>query len=150
MRVLGPAFSAEERVQFVAAARARLNTPWGHHGRRTGRLDCVGLVWVALCAVRDVPTAPTDYGRLPHERTLRRRLIEWFGPPVPREPVPGDVVTWRLSGEEHHVGVVGDHPERGVSLIHSHSLAAGLGGGRVIEHGIDARERACIVEVFAP
>lgn len=147
MRLLGEPFTDAERMAVIAAARALRGTRWGHHGRGR-RLDCIGLVWAAARAVRPtLPDLPTDYGRTPHNGTLRARMCEWLGEPVRREPIPGDVVSWVLAGDPNHVGLVTDHPDYGIGLIHSYALTAG--GGRVIEHGIDAKERRRIVEVWA-
>lgn len=148
MRILGPVFTPEERMAMVTHARSLLGAEWGHQ-KRGPKYDCVGLVWASLGAVRHIPVAPTDYGREPHNRTLKRRLTEWLGEPVGRPLEVGDVVTWRLSGEEHHVGIIGDH-RHGLSFIHSYSMAAGPGGGRVIEHRVDDLERARFVEVYSP
>lgn len=149
MRLLGEPFTPEERLAAIAAARGFLGVRWGHHGRGR-RLDCLGMVHAAARAVRpSIPDLPTDYGRLPHSGTLRARMCEWLGEPVQREPVPGDVVSWHLAGDENHVGLVTDHPDYGIGLIHSYALTAGGQGGKVIEHGIDAKERRRIVEVWA-
>lgn len=149
MRLLGDPFTHEERAAAIAAARALLGVRWGHHGRWR-RLDCIGLVGAAARAVRpEIPDLPVDYGRLPHRGTLRRRMCEWLGDPVDREPMPGDVVSWSLVGDPNHVGLVTDHPDYGIGLIHCYARAAGGAGGKVIEHGIDARERRRIVEVWA-
>lgn len=142
--------TADERAAVIATARALQGKPWGHQGRGPRRYDCVGLIWAAVAAVRPVPPTTTSYGRLPHNQTLRAELCAWLGVPVARDPLPGDVVTWRMVGEENHVGLIGDHPEYGISLIHCYARAAGPGGGRVIEHGIDAKERRRILEVWSP
>lgn len=149
MRLIGEPFTADERQAVIAAARALRGTRWGHHGRGR-RLDCIGLVWVSARAVRPwLPALPRDYGRTPHKGTLRARMCEWLGDPVHREPEPGDVVSWRLVGDENHIGLVTDHPDYGIGLIHSYALTAGGVGGKVIEHGIDAKERLRIVEIWS-
>ncbi|WP_202844809.1 hypothetical protein [Luteimonas saliphila] len=149
MRLLGAPFTDEERLAAIAAARALLGVRWGHHGRGR-RLDCLGMVHAAACAVRPaIPALPTDYGRTPYGGTLRSRMCQWLGDPVQREPRPGDVVSWTLAGEENHVGLITDHRDYGIGLIHCYARTAGGSGGKVIEHGIDAKERRRIVEVWA-
>ena len=149
MRLLGDPFTDAERLAAIAAARTLIGVRWGHHGRGH-RLDCLGMVHKAARSVRPwLPDLPTDYGRTPYRGTLHARMREWLGDPVQREPRPGDVVAYVLAGDPNHVGLVTDHPDYGIGLIHSHALTAGGAGGKVIEHGIDAKERRRIVEVFA-
>ena len=149
MRLLGNPFTEAERIAAIAAARGLLGVRWGHQGRGH-RLDCLGLVWAAARAVRpSIPDLPTDYGRTPYKGTLRTSMCDWLGEPVQREPRPGDVVSWALAGDPNHVGLVVDHPDYGIGLVHSYALTAGGAGGKVIEHGIDAKERRRIVEVFS-
>lgn len=150
MRTLGETLTAAERLAVIASARALIGRPWGHQGRGPFRWDCVGILDTSFATVRPIPATPTDYGRQPHDLTLRARLCEWLGEPVKREPIPCDVVTWRLVGEENHVGLIVPHPDYGIGLLHCYSRAAGPGGGRVIQHGIDAKERRRILEVWSP
>jgi hypothetical protein len=91
-----------------------------------------------------------DYGRHPYNRTMQTRLTEWFGPAVDRAPIPGDCVTLRWTGEEHHVAMVTDHPDHRIGIIHCYAGAPGEAKGRVVEHGMDAVWLRRIVEVYSP
>lgn len=150
MRTLGEPLTVAERQAVIAAARALLGKPWRHHAYGPRHYDCRGILWAVLAVVRPLPAPPADYGRLPHNRTLRAHLVAWLGEPVTRDPIPGDIVSLKWTGEENHVALVVDHPDRGIGFLHCYSRAAGAGGGRVIEHGADARELRRIVEVFSP
>lgn len=144
------ALTAHERVAFVAAARGFKGARWAHQGRRPGRMDCVGLIALSLAAIGRPVRDRTDYGRMPHNRKLRSELAGQFRA-VLDGPKPGDVVTLRWKGEEHHVAIVTDHPE-GLGLIHCWASVPGVpsGGGRVVEHRMDEAWRNRIVEVFRP
>lgn len=135
---------------FIAAARSFKGSTWAHQGRRPDRMDCIGLLVLAMAVAGRMLRDRTDYGMTPHRRKLRSELIDQIGPPVDA-PAPGDVVTLKWSGEERHVAIVTDHPE-GLGLIHCWRSAPGapIGGGKVVEHRMDAYWRSRIVDVFRP
>lgn len=141
--------SDDERRALITAARSLLGTPWKHQGRTTRGTDCIGYVGMAMAMVRQIPPPPIGYGRQPTQRRLRAGLVERFGEPVKRDPIPADLVTikWGKHGEERHLALVTDHPSYGIGLIHADNTACG--GGRVVEHGVDAWWRSRIVEVWA-
>jgi cell wall-associated NlpC family hydrolase len=134
---------------MIAIERARLAVaravPHTHQGRSMLGMDCVGLIVWAF----DLEDAPADYGRHPHAGTLERHLAERFGPAVggASEAQPGDVVSMRFvaHGRPRHVGIVAEHPQGGLSLIHSNSQA-----GRAVEHRLDAEWLARIVAAYRP
>lgn len=123
----------------VEIARSYLGTKWVHQGRARHGLDCVGLLIKAFAAygIRDV----TDYSRDPSGGLLERHVREQFGSPVatgtrgrPADRAllhPGDVVLMAFPHVVRHVGIVGDHPSSGLSLIHTSSDAK-----RVVEHAL--------------
>jgi cell wall-associated NlpC family hydrolase len=145
-----PELTDEQRHEFVAAARRFAGARWAHQGRRPGRMDCLGLVVLSLAEVGILVQDRTDYGRTPYNRRLRTELSSLFGDPVSNLST-GHIVTLRWSSEAHHVAIVTDHPE-GLGLIHCWANAPGspIGGGRVVEHRLDAGWRHRIVEVFRP
>lgn len=146
MRTLGPPFTPEETAQVLANARAMLGWEWKHQGRTHKGIDCLGLVALAVGAVRPVQDR-RGYGRTPYSRALRASLVEQMGPPVD-DLQPADIVTMKWTGEERHVAIVSDHPE-GLGLIHCYSHApGGQSGGRVIEHRLSPEWRKLIVEGF--
>lgn len=119
----------------VEIARSYLGTKWVHQGRARHGLDCIGLLVKAYAAygIRDV----TDYSRDPSGGLLERHVREQFGPavaagtrarPVDRSLLqPGDVVLMAFPHVVRHVGIVGDHPAGGLSLIHTSSDAKRVG-----------------------
>lgn len=149
MRLI-PELSPEQRIAFVAAARGFSGAAWAHQGRRAHRMDCLGLAVLSFLAIGVALRDRTDYGLRPHNRKLSAEMREHFGVPV-QDLQLADIVTLRWTGEEHHVAIVTDHPH-GIGLIHCwrNSPGAPAGGGRVVEHGIDAAWRGRIVEIFRP
>lgn len=135
---------------MIAAARSFLGAEWGHAKRLPQKMDCLGLGELSIAAVRPIPRAPKDYGRLPHNKRLSAGLTEYLGEPITGAPRPGDVVTLRWTGEENHVAIVVDHPDRPFGLIHCDMHAPGSERGRVIEHGADQHWCRRIVQVWRP
>jgi cell wall-associated NlpC family hydrolase len=117
-----------------------IGTPWRHRGRSRAGVDCAGLV---ICVARRLGFAAPGvlaYDRLP-PLDLIDRLLPQFCRPV-AEPQPGDVLHLRLAGRPQHLGFAADYYGGGLSLIHATEKMA---GGRVVEHGIDARWQRRIV-----
>lgn len=157
-RLLGPPLTDAERAVVLTEAHKLLGVRWRHKGRTERGVDCIGSVYLtlarALLALRGLilPLPRDDYGRTPFNRQLRAGLIDWLGDPFliddSHAPLPGDVVTLRWTGEEHHVAMVVPHPFYGIGLIHADNTATG--GPRVVEHGVDALWRSALVEAFRP
>lgn len=130
----------------AAIARARecvaRKVPHVHLGRSMAGMDCVGLVAYALAL--DESAVP-GYGRDPFAGQLERALRAHFGEPITDEPRAGDVVAMRWGGPIRHVGILADHPDGGLSIIHSVQTV-----GRATEHGIDHKTKWRIVMVFRP
>lgn len=143
-RLVAP-LDAAERMALVAAARARVRTPFRHLGR--GRhLDCVGLVVVALAAAGRAGAAPRAYGRDPEQDRLREHLVAHFGPALPlADARPGDVALMAWGPQPQHVAIVADYLHGGLSLIHADSQV-----GEVVEHALAEPWPARIVEVYRP
>jgi cell wall-associated NlpC family hydrolase len=130
---------------FVAQARAMLGVKWRHRGRKPWAVDCLGLVFVAgRAAGLETGEDPTKYGREPWEDRLYRGCVERFGEPVPLEQArAGDVALFRLgTTDPSHIGVLGDHPTGGLTLIHAHNL---LG---VVECSLRGEYLRAVVAVF--
>lgn len=126
---------------LVVAARRYHGVRFVHRGRLPHKLDCVGLVWRSY---RDCGVALEDfrlYGREPDMRLWDAVMERNLGPPVTGLQV-GDVVSMKTLLNPHHVAIVGDHPE-GLSLIHASGEE-----GRVVEHRINDKYRARIVNVY--
>ena len=106
-----------------------------------GKLDCVGLVWLAYADCGVLLPCPNDYGREPQHERFNAAIEAALGAPVSGLEV-GDVVSMRTERHPHHIAIVGDYPD-GLSLIH----ASGEHGSTV-EHRLDANYRARIVNVY--
>lgn len=137
---------------LVAAARAYLNVPFRHRGRKRSGLDCAGLVWMAYhdCGV-DLPDFLL-YGPEPHNDGLVSHITTALGPPVAVAPVRrpqlevGDVIVIRFETEPHHVALLGNYPTGGLSMLHAYGQAAPK--GRVVEHRLADDHIAKITHVF--
>lgn len=105
--------------EHVHHARALIGTRWRHRGRGPAKLDCVGLVVVSFRKAGRVLRDRTHYGRSPVKDDLRAALIAEFGPPVARDPEPGDVALLRGFKYPHHVAIFADYVRGGLSLVHA-------------------------------
>jgi cell wall-associated NlpC family hydrolase len=130
--------------EFVRQARKLLGAKWRHRGRKPWAVDCVGLLALAGAKSGLVAADVEGYGREPWDQLLERGCRERWGDPVPLEQArAGDVAIFRWGrGEPSHIGVLGDHPEGGLTLIHSHNLRG------VVECSLRGRYLEAIVEVY--
>lgn len=119
------------RSEIVAEARSWLGTPWVHqHCMKGVAVDCAQMV---MAVARECAQAPADlhladYGRHP-DGTIERMCLAHMDP-IPQDALrPGDVVAVALDRQPQHVGIVGDYPGGGLSLIH----ASNSGKKQVIE-----------------
>lgn len=143
-RIVEP-LSEAECVAFVAAARARIGTPFRHRGRSEHRLDCLGLLVVALAAVGRQCDDRRKYGRAPEQDRLREALAAHFGPAITDEPRPGDVAVMRWVDRPQHVAIFGDYLHGGLSVIHSDGSF-----GAVTEHIFAEPWCSRVREIFRP
>ena len=134
---------------LVSAARKYIGVPFLHQGRNKHGLDCAGLAWISF---RDAGFAATDYrayGRTPHDGELEKAMEVALGAPVKVGNVSeadlqaGDVVLMRFTIEPHHVGIIGDYPYGGFSLIHTSGHSR-----KVIEHRLAADHVKRITHIF--
>lgn len=133
--------------EFVDAARALVGkAQWRHRGRKPWAVDCVGLIAVAGAKSGLNTYDEKGYGREPWEDRLRRGCrARWGEPFTPDEAKPGDIAIVQWSrGEPSHMAIVGDHPDGGLTLIHSHNLHG------VIEQSMTDYYREIVVEVYRP
>lgn len=135
----------EERGRFIAAARARIGTPFRHRGRSAHSLDCLGLLVVALAAVGRSCEDRRKYGRAPEQDRLRDALAAHFGPPIDDEPQPGDVAVMRWVDRPQHVAIFGDYLHGGLSVIHSDAAF-----GAVTEHRFAGPWCSRVMEIYHP
>lgn len=132
--------------EFIDAARKLRGARWRHRGRKPWAVDCIGLV--ALAARESGLDTPDEqgYGREPWEDRLRKGLRARLGEPLPKgDARPGDIALVRWTeAEPSHIGIVGDHPDGGLTLIHSTNLAG------VIEQSMTAEVLLAVIEVYRP
>lgn len=133
-------------AEIVAIARETLGTPYQHQQRTKGlAMDCAGVpAYIANRMGLDfVETA--DYGRQPVP-ALMRAVLQNYGTRVAlAEMQLGDIAWLRFEAEPQHLGVIGDYPHGGFSLIHA-TNAAGI--NKVVEHRLDAAWQARIVALW--
>ncbi len=127
---------------ILARARRLLGTPFRHQGRVPGRgLDCVGL---ALVVARELGLSAYDwtgYPRLPQPRLLFAHAVRagFRRKPVERA-AGGDLLVMRFHDDPCHVAIA---TEGACGVIHACARR-----GRVVEHRLDRRWRARIVDCF--
>lgn len=133
---------AVSRKVVVATAREWLKTPWSHQHRLRGvGTDCAGLVLGVASELNlanpDVPA----YGRQPWNGSLLRYCLQYM------ERVTGldlgRVALMKFGNEPQHLGIVGDHPMGGFTLIHAYAQSR-----KVVEHRIDDVWQARIIAMF--
>lgn len=118
------------------AARAFLGVPFKHQGRDPLiGIDCIGLLvlWGQLLDLPFVALDVTTYGRDPVDGLLESYLRQAFGEPV-QEVAAERIVSMGFKGATRHVGIVANHPQGGLSLIHTNQSV-----GRVTEARIDPK-----------
>lgn len=129
---------------YVASARALIGTPWRHRGRKPWALDCIGLLVLAAQQAGLQAKDEKGYGREPWEDRLSGGLRARYGPPV-TDWRAGDIAVIRWAkGEPSHTGILANHPDGGLSIIHSHNLHG------VVEHALHGPILDGIVEVYRP
>ena len=130
---------------FVATARSLKGARWRHRGRKPWAVDCIGLVVLSLQgagveAIED----ETRYGREPWDNRLRAGLQRRFGTPV-EDWRPGDIALIRFRQDEpSHVGIIAEHPDGGLTLIHAHNVRG------VVEVSLSGPYLQWLVEVYRP
>lgn len=146
MRII-PRLTAAKRVGFIAAARDLVGVPFRHRGRSLRGVDCVGVVALALATQGRTVQDRAHYGRNPANDGLREVCQAHFGNPV-AELQAGDValMAWHddeRNREPNHVGVLFDHPNGGLAMVHALSQ-----NQRVIAHRLEAVHYARILEGY--
>jgi cell wall-associated NlpC family hydrolase len=136
--------SVNWQADFVREARGLIGVKWRHRGRKPWAVDCIGLI--ALAAERShVPFEDErGYGREPWDDQIRKGCRKRWGMPIERRDARAAdiaVVRW-YKAEPSHLGIIADHPDGGLSIIHAHLIHG------VIEQGIDDNMLECIVEVY--
>jgi cell wall-associated NlpC family hydrolase len=120
------------RAKIVAEARSWIGTPFHHQGRLKGvGVDCAGLVIEVGRALGLDVVEETGYPPIPDGVSMQRscdaqlRRIDNYG--------PGDVVLFAFGRHPQHLGIIGNYPLGGNSLIHAYAP-----NGRVVETIFDS------------
>ena len=93
-------------------------------------VDCVGLLrGVGLNA----GLVPEDWQNLPHvaefagysrfafDKQLERGCALWLIPIAAKDAQPGDLVAMQYDGQTHHMGILADYKDGGLSIIHAYA-----------------------------
>jgi cell wall-associated NlpC family hydrolase len=128
------------RSEFIAAARACVETPFRHQGRVPGRaLDCVGLV---VCAARAVGIQVIDditYPHEPSEKHLRGMLaMNQLRSCAFDDDQVADLLLMRYSAQATHVAIRTE-----VGILHAYAPER-----RVVEVPFDDGLRALVAGRF--
>lgn len=130
----------------VEEARKLVGRPFRHRGRGPVYYDCIGLLVASFKAAGRELQDRRVYGREPIKDGLAQELERQFGPPVQGPPQVGDIGAFRFRGDIHHVGIFGDYPHGGLSLIHAFADVQ-----KVTEHRFTgSRWESQLVLIFRP
>lgn len=129
------------RADIVIEARSWIGTRYAHQQHTKGlATDCGGLVYGVGLSLGLLPPISkmaeavkfAGYAR----QALNGSLVEACGVLLEsinaEQAEPGDVVLMSFTGEPQHVGILGDYPHGGFSLIHSY-----LPSRKVVESRLD-------------
>lgn len=145
MRAIGKRLTKNEQGALIAFARSLIGTKFRHMGRSLRSVDCAGLILLALQSLgRRVVDLPA-YGRTPHLDGLREAVRANLGQSVTDGIRAGDVLLMRMNVEPTHVALVADHPQVGLTLIHTDAII-----GQVVEHSFRTPWVDRVVEVYRP
>jgi cell wall-associated NlpC family hydrolase len=137
------------RTAIVAEARTWLRTPFHHQGRvKHVGVDCAG---VPICTGRVLGCFPAEmdvrgYARSPDGVSLLAYCDQWMTRIDAASMDIGDVIVIRFDLDPQHLGIVGDYPAGGFSMIHA--LGTPDGRGRVVEHRLDESTLERLVAVY--
>lgn len=114
------------RADAVRVARSYIGTPFHHMGRRPGvGLDCAGLL---VCVARELKLVAPDfdtpaYAPTPDGTSMFKWCAQYMTPLGGAFMGPGDVVLLITDESPQHLGLLGDYPYGGLSIIHAAALA---------------------------
>ena len=134
-------------AEIIRLAREIVGTPYLHQARIGGlAVDCAGVpAYVGTKLGVDFNDF-TQYGRQPVPAEMKKALDgALIRVPSVAQMQLADVVWIRFEEEPQHLGILGDHPRGGFTLIHAFN---GMGFKKVVEHGLDEKWRKRIHGVW--
>lgn len=146
---------AASRQAVVAEARTWLGTPFAHQQMCKGAgVDCGMLVGGVAMGAGVISrefwqqrfATFQGYANMPANGMLERICRSFMAIKPLAEMDLGDVLLMRFVREPHHLAIVADHPNGGLSIIHA---LAGPTAGEVVEHALDAKWRSRVLACFA-
>lgn len=139
----------EQAVGFVDYARSLIGRArWRHMGRQPWAVDCGGLIVVAGqygAGVR-IETLKFRYGREPFADRLRITCRMTFGAPIESGAWRSGCIALLRCRESapRHLGIIAEHPDGGLSLVHAHNLHG------VVEQGLRGHLLSEVIEAYWP
>lgn len=138
------------RERIVQEARGWLGTPYQHQQRLRGvGVDCVGLL---VGVARTLGLVAADFDVRGYSRQPDGQLMARAGELLVRIDVAamqaGDVVVMRFEQDPCHLAILADYPVVAGQLSIIHALTTRAGGGRVVEHRLDATNMAKVMGAF--
>ena len=129
---------------FIAAARELKGAKWRHHARSAVAVDCIGLLAVSFLRAGIPFDDEFGYSREPVGDLLRAGAIKRWGDSLPRDQAkPADIALLRWGkAPPSHVGIIADHPDGGLSIIHANNLHG------VVEQGYSGMPYAATTDIF--
>lgn len=110
------------RADIVRVARSYIGTPFHHMARVPGvGMDCSGLL---LCVGRELGLIAPDFDVPAYTPNPDgHSMVEWCDAYMTRidqkDMQPGDVILLIVDLHPQHLGIVGDYPHGGFSIIHA-------------------------------
>jgi uncharacterized phage protein (TIGR02218 family) len=138
------------RSDIVSEARSWIGTPYLHLQRDRGRFsDCAGLIIGVARSLGLGDYRKLDYSAIPDPVHMEKVLKDNLDPVSVSNYCLGDILWlgFRYPGKDGlipvHLGIVGDYPGGGYSLIHAYSISR-----CVTEHRLDVKWKRRIHAAF--
>lgn len=135
----------QTRTKLVDCAREYTGVRFVHAGRSMNGLDCVGLLLVAAWGAGLKIENTKSYSPIVNGERVQYELGLACSPIGGREPQPGDVILFNISGSPQHTAVITciDDDTGLIYMIHAHQ-----GIGKVIEQRLDKGWTDRIVDIY--
>jgi cell wall-associated NlpC family hydrolase len=127
---------------IVSTARSYLGVRWLHQGRSRSGLDCAGLV---IRVAQDLGITDFDtrgYDRQAADESMLAICREHLVAIERAELAAGDILVMAYQNQRH-IGIVGDHPAGGLTLIHAYAPSR-----KVVEMRLDDRLTGRVIGCF--